>query len=123
MAALEEPLKKDYPVKNFSIYFMIALLAFAVGVGCDKGADESAEGSEAAAVEAPEAGEAPTEQAQSPLVVKAHELAKLRKDIKANPDQVDALLAKAELTEESLDALLFEIAQDPEASAAYAGAR
>lgn len=110
-------------MKNFSIYLMIALLALALGVGCDKGGDEATQGSEAAAVEAPEAGEVPTEQAQSPLVLKAHELAKLRKDIKANPGQVDVLLAKAELTEEGLDALLFEIAQDPEASAAYAAAR
>lgn len=57
------------------------------------------------------------------LVDKARALAKLRKEIKADPEAIDELLGKAGITEDELEELLFEIAKDPVASAAYAEAK
>ncbi|MBA2661377.1 MAG: hypothetical protein H0U74_03730 [Bradymonadaceae bacterium] len=104
-------------MKKFSFYIIAGLLTFAVGVGCTKTTDEPA-----AATPAVENSAAIETEADSSLVTRAHALAKLRDAIKANPENVDALLTEANFTDEDLDELLFAIAQDPDASAAYAAA-
>lgn len=53
------------------------------------------------------------------LVDQARELAQLRKQIEDDPDSVDELLEDAELTEQELEELMFEIAEDPTARSAY----
>ena len=43
----------------------------------------------------------------------------IAKEIRANPDDAKAVLEKHGMTAEELEALMFEIANDPELSAAY----
>ncbi|RDV36484.1 hypothetical protein DV096_18705 [Bradymonadaceae bacterium TMQ3] len=97
------------------------LVSLAMVAGCESPSEEApAESAESAAVE-----EAPAEEKAAPesaLVVEAREVAALRAKIKANPGQVDALLAEAEMTQEQLEAKIFEITADPAARAAYVDA-
>lgn len=103
----------------------IALLAIAVLlVGCEPATSEDDPGDEeSAAVEDDDEAAEESDEEVSELVVRARELAQLRDQIEANPDQLDELLEEAGLTEEELEEELFEISADPEASSAYSAAR
>lgn len=57
------------------------------------------------------------------LVLMARELGPLNDLLRNNPDDLDAWLAERDLTEEEVEDLLFQIAQDPEASRVYAESR
>ena len=113
-------------MKTFSHPFlsaiMIAMLLLFTAA-CESPAEPEAsgqDGTEAVAAEAQP--EAAAEEAPSELVLKAQELAVLRKSIQAAPENADAILAAQEMSAADLEALLFEISQDPAASAAYAEA-
>ncbi|WP_158542776.1 hypothetical protein [Lujinxingia litoralis] len=99
---------------------LLAALCLIFVAACEKPAEEEA--ASAAPEETAQVEEAPVEEAapESPLVKEARELAALRAKIEANPDQVEALLAEAKMTEEELAAKIFEISADPAARAAYA---
>ena len=45
--------------------------------------------------------------------------AAIAKEIKAAPDEAEKVLKKYDMTEESFEALMFEIAEDPEKSKAF----
>jgi hypothetical protein len=77
----------------------------------DDKADEAAEGGEAPEVEAP---------SLDPKVEKAVAVAN---QIAASPEQADSILEEAGLDRDSFEALLYEIAKDPELSKSYAVAR
>ena len=71
----------------------------------------------------PEVDEPQAEARELSLVERAEQLAELRTRLEADPSALDNLLAQAGLTEDSLEDLLFRIAEDPDASAAYAQGR
>jgi hypothetical protein len=81
-------------------------------------ADQVDEVDEAAEIDETDKGDA-----ESELVTRARELAALAAAIEGAPERADEMLAEAGLDAEALDELLFEIASDPAASAAYTEAR
>lgn len=100
----------------------IVCLSVAVSLAACDGAERQAEASEQAksaeaGVEQEREGDAPE---LDPKVAKAVGVAN---DIAANPDASDEILAGAGLDREKFEALLYEIARDPELSKSYAIAR
>ena len=128
--SVHEPIRES-KVKKLSVRFLVLLLSPALILmsGCerpeepqvaeqpdaqlDEGIEESVETEQAEKDEEIAKGD-------KSLVEKARELAKLRAEIEKNPETIDELLEKWKLNEDELEDLLFEIAEDPEASAAYA---
>ena len=110
---------KTYSHPLFSAMLIAMLLLFSAA--CESPSEPEASEQEAAEA-TPEAPEAAAEEAPSELVLQARELAALRKSIQAAPENADAILAAQEMSAADLEALLFEISQDPAASAAYAEA-
>lgn len=72
----------------------------------------------------PVAPVAPVAAPEAPRVdPRVERAARIAKAVAANPDGADAVLAQEGLSADELDALMYEIAEDPELSAAYAAAR
>ncbi len=74
---------------------VFTLLVFSLSaVGCDSGASKLPEG-------------------------KAERAAVIAKEVKASPDAAEEILDKYEMTADDFEALMFEIAEDPELSDTY----
>lgn len=74
--------------------FALLLLALPVVAGCDSGAGDLPEG-------------------------KAERAAAIAKEIQASPDKYEEILSKYDLDADKFEALMFEIAEDPELSNTY----
>ena len=79
-----------------------------------EGGDANAEGGDANAEGGEEA---------APLDPKVEQAVTVANKISAEPDKADAILEEAGLDRSAFDALLYEIAQDPDLSASYVMAR
>jgi hypothetical protein len=104
-------------------WLLVAMLVFAIG--CDSStdaADEAEPGQEQGEEGEQGEPEQPAEEA-SALEVKAQELAALAAAIEAEPERTDELLSEAGMTEAELEEAIFDIAEDPAASAAFRAAR
>ena len=136
-------------MKNLKILVIAALFALASSAACDRSSEPAepspdpqdlgkamAEAMGKALMEGmvqmgEELGKAIEESAEEmrrfkdlgTLVEKARELGKLRHELKENPEAIDQLLEKIGLSEDELEELIFQIAKDPAASAAYAEAK
>jgi len=64
-----------------------------------------------------------TESAGAPTLEQAREAGAVAKAIEAEPGRLEEILAEHGMTAESLEALILEIAKDPELSEAYEAAR
>lgn len=139
------PMKTQRPNK-FSSLTLIACLAMAGMTGCDKGNEPAADPKTDAAAtgdkaegDAPkaEAGDAPVAavdpavEAEAAALVddldnldpKVQKAVQIAREIELDPSSADQVLAKHELDREGLDALMYEIARNPELSKAYRDAR
>jgi len=102
----------------------IALLVTLTSAGCEKSAEPTAATEPAIVSELAEFTSAEGDKAApASLLDEARRLATLRDAIKAAPDNVDALMKEAGLTDEQLEELLFRVAADPEASALFSRGR
>lgn len=85
-----------------------------------RGGGGSDEVAEADAVEAPEAEAPDEEEGYDPRVVQAAEVAR---ELANAPEKADDVLAQKNLDREKLDALMYEIASDPDLTEQYRIAR
>lgn len=113
----------------------MSLLGCVLALGaCDKGGDKKADKQAAkgdskapAKAEGGDAGEGDDAQAEEdalpPLDPKVEQAVTLANQISADPSQADSILEAAGMDRGAFEALLYEIAKDPELSKSYAIAR
>lgn len=115
---------------------VLGLFLLASPLGCDKGSEPAKDKTVAAAPtpstdDKPEAAkpapnseqDAPEEEEPVELSPEVVAAAKVAEDLEKAPSDVDRILAEADLDAEELDALLYEIAADPELTEQYRIAR
>jgi hypothetical protein len=117
-------------IKTMTKLFGVTALGFALTLGaCDKGQDQAAKGDDKKAPatdKAPSDGTAEGEgggEAAPSLDPKVERAVTLANKISNDPAAADAILTEAGLDRAAFEALLYEIARDPELSKSYAVAR
>ena len=101
------------------------LVAFAlVGLpACDGGGDTKKTDTKVAADDTAKPADSKEQPAADPNAEKIKLAATVAREISGAPDQADEILGKHGLDRDKLDALMFEIAGDPELTQAYMAAR
>ncbi|MFW5879020.1 MAG: hypothetical protein ACOCVR_04295 [Myxococcota bacterium] len=100
---------------------MAKAMAEAMAEAMAKASSElSQEGSAEEAVE-PGGKDVSEKPSELSLVDQARHLAEVRRKLEQDPSSMDEILAEAGIDENELEELIFRIAADPEAGAAYAG--
>ena len=108
----------------------MSLLGCVLALGaCDKGGDKKADkqankgDAKGPDGKAGDGDAAPDEEPLPPLDPKVEQAVTLANQISADPNQADSILESAGMDRDGFEALLYEIAKDPELSKSYAIAR